>query len=322
MTQIFLTTFPFFALILCGYAATRFRLLPLEAIPGVNAFVLYFAVPCMLFRFGASTPIGQLLNAAVFFTYCTAALLIVTITISTTRRGSTGWNDASFGALVTAFPNTGFMGMPLLLSIVGPKVAGPIIISIAIDLIVTSSLCIALSRLSTGKGQGWYKAAKNALKGVAVNPLPWAILFGGVASYMAFKVYLPIMQVVEMLADTGSPMGLFAIGTVLARSHMTGSSRPREHHITPDVMLIVFYKLLLHPALILGIGNLAIEAGFPLDWFSLSVLVLVAALPSASNVPILAERFSASTARVAYIVLISTALSFITFSIIVAALLE
>jgi predicted permease len=48
------------------------------------------------------------------------------------------------------------------------------------------------------------------------------------------------------------------------------------------------------------------------------VAVLVAALPSASNVVMLAERFSADSGRIARIVLETTALSFITFSAAVA----
>lgn len=318
MTKIFLATFPFYALILCGYGATRFKLLPLEAIPGLNVFVLYFALPCMLFRFGAGTPIEQLLNYSVFFTYCTAAVLIVAIAILTTRKGSTGWNDAAFGALVASFPNTGFMGMPLLVSIAGPKVAAPLIISLSIDMIITSSLCIALSRLSNGRGAGVYRSVKDALKGVIINPLPWAILLGGAASYHNLRVHGPIMHVIDMLADTGSPMGLFAIGTVLARSHMMGAGGPGKQLVASDTMLIVSYKLVLHPMLVFGIGSLAMKAGLPLDWFSLSVLVLVAALPSASNVSILAERFGARTERIAYIVLISTTLSFFTLSFFLA----
>ncbi len=68
MLEILRVTFPFFALVLCGYAAARLRLLPLEAIPGLNGFVLFFALPCMLFRFGSGTPLAQLLDAGVFFT--------------------------------------------------------------------------------------------------------------------------------------------------------------------------------------------------------------------------------------------------------------
>ena len=59
MLSVLTITFPFFALVLCGYLAARRGVLPQPAIPGLNAFVLYFALPCMLYRFGASTPIGN-----------------------------------------------------------------------------------------------------------------------------------------------------------------------------------------------------------------------------------------------------------------------
>ena len=69
MLQVLTVTFPFFALVLCGYLAARRRLLPLEAIAGLNGFVLFFALPCMLYRFGASTPIAQLLDVGVLVTW-------------------------------------------------------------------------------------------------------------------------------------------------------------------------------------------------------------------------------------------------------------
>ena len=62
LSGIFAVTFPFFALVLCGYLAARSRLLPLDAVPGLNMFVLYFALPCMLYRFGSTTPLMQLFN--------------------------------------------------------------------------------------------------------------------------------------------------------------------------------------------------------------------------------------------------------------------
>src|ERR1700757_1988822 len=75
--DILLVTFPFFALVLCGYVAARTRMLPLDAIPGLNTFVLYFALPCMLYRFGASTPIAQLLDLFAASVYLVSALLLV-----------------------------------------------------------------------------------------------------------------------------------------------------------------------------------------------------------------------------------------------------
>jgi len=50
------------------------------------------------------------------------------------------------------------------------------------------------------------------------------------------------------------------------------------------------------------------------------VLVLAAALPSASNVSLLAERFGADNGRVARIIMASTALAFVTLTLIAWAL--
>jgi predicted permease len=60
--------------------------------------------------------------------------------------------------------------------------------------------------------------------------------------------------------------------------------------------------------------------GLELDAFAVTVLALVAALPSASNVPMLAERFGADAGRIARVVLITTALAFLSFSAAVAGL--
>ncbi|HSW06578.1 AEC family transporter, partial [Aquabacterium sp.] len=61
MQAILAVTIPFFALVLAGYLAARRHVLPESAIPGLNAFVLYFSLPCLLFRFGMNTPVLQLL---------------------------------------------------------------------------------------------------------------------------------------------------------------------------------------------------------------------------------------------------------------------
>ena len=314
MFDVLLVTFPFFALVLCGYVAARRRMLPFEAISGLNSFVLYFALPCLLYRFGASTPIAQLLDGAAIAVYLLCALVLVGFVIAVSMNRRIGWNDASFGALVAAFPNTGFMGVPLLVALLGAGAAGPAILTILVDLLVTSSLCIALSRLDGADEHGARKAAKNALKGVALNPMPWAILLGGVSSALQMQPVKPVMQTLGLLADAASPVALFTIGAVLARSQFMAAQR--EHAPMPmrDYVPVAFVKLVIHPLLVLMVGAAAISLGLPLDKSALTVMVLVAALPSASNVSLLAERFGADTGRIARIILLTTAAAFLTFS--------
>ena len=307
MLAVLLTTIPFFALVLCGYVATRLRWLPPESIPGLNAFVLYFALPCLLFRFGATTPVLQYVSAGVVLLYLACGSALVAVAVALARTRGLGWTDAAFGALVVAFPNTGYLGVPLLIALLGTNAAGPAIVTILVDLLYTSSLCIALSRLGAPAGT---RAGRHALRGVIANPMPWAILLGLAVGVAGITLPAPLFQTLGLLADAASPVALFTIGAVLARSQMTsGAARTRG-----DYVALALMKLLLHPLLVWSIGSAAIKMGLPLDPFAFHVVVLVAALPSASNVAMLAERFGADNGRIARIILVSTALAFLTFS--------
>ncbi len=320
MLDILQVTFPFFALVFCGYIAARRRMLPLDAIPGLNTFVLYFALPCMLYRFGAGTPIAQLLDAAALGVYLLCALVLVAFVVRASLNRRIRWNDASFGALVAAFPNTGFMGVPLLVALLGARAAGPAILTILVDLVITSSLCIALSRLDSADEHGAAAAASKALLGVAINPMPWAILLGGLASALQFEPVKPVAQTLGMLADSAAPVALFTIGAVLARSQYVAALGEHEPMPLRDYVPVALVKLVVHPLLVLGVGQLAIFLGLPLDRFALTVMVLVAALPSASNVALLAEKFGADNGRIARIIMLTTAAAFLTFSAAVALL--
>ncbi len=308
-------TFPFFALVLCGFVAARKRMLPLEAIGGLNTFVLYFALPCMLYRFGAATPVARLFDPAVLAVWLPCGLLIVAGTVYWSRNSRIGWNDASFGALVAAFPNTGFMGVPLIVALLGAAAAGPIIASMLIDMAITTSVCLALSRLDGAGAGGAAAAARKALRGMAVNPMPWSILLGGLSSGLGIEPAKPLAATIGLLADAASPVALFTIGAVLARSQMLTAQGRHAPLPARDYVPVALAKLFIHPLLILGFGTVARSLGLPLDPFAFTVLVLIAALPSASNVALLSERFEADTGRIARIILLTTAVSFLTFSL-------
>ena len=313
MHPILAITVPFFTLVLCGYLAARRHVLPESAIPGLNAFVLYFALPCLLFRFGSTTPILDLLNPVVLVVYLVCALMIVFFTVAVSLNERVQLKDAAFGALVAAFPNTGFMGVPLLVALLGPAAAGPVICSMLADLFVTSSLCIALAQAHGAAGQGAQVALLRALRGALSNPLPWSIALGAVFSVAGLSLPGPVGAIVFMLADAATPVALFTIGAVLFRaSQHADPARGR----TPlhDYVPVALIKLFVHPLLVLLLGLAARALGAPMSSFQIMVLTLAAALPSASSVSLLAERYGADNGRIARIIMLSTVLAFATFS--------
>ena len=153
-----------------------------------------------------------------------------------------------------------------------------------------------------------------ALAGVLRNPMPWAISLGAAFSFWNLELIGPVNKTVSLLADAASPVALFTIGAVLARSQMLAHERPHGALRMVDYLPISLIKLVLHPVLVLLVGLSAIQWGLPIEPFALQVMVLVAALPSASNVSLLAERLGADNGRIARIILVTTAVAFLTFS--------
>jgi hypothetical protein len=318
MQAILAVTIPFFGLVLLGWVAARLHWLPASAIPGLNGYVLFFALPCLLFRFGSSLPFDRLADPVQLAVYLAAALTIVALTIAVTleRPGRSGVDlrDAALGALVAAFPNAGFMGVPLLVALLGEAAAGPVIGAIVVDLVVTSTICLALAQAHTHRvgveDRSLLRAAALSLRGALTNPLPWAIAIGALFAATDRELPGPIAQIVRMLGDSATPVALFTIGAVLWRAGEHVHTRTPLGRTLPVALI----KLVVHPALVFALGSAARSLGAPLTTFTLTVLTLTAALPSASNVSVLAERYGADNGRIARIILISTAIAFVTFS--------
>lgn len=311
-------TIPFFALVLIGFLAARLRLLPLEAVPGLTSYVLYFALSAMLFQLGARTPVRQLLDPTLLGVWLVAGLLVMGLAVAVGRRSGKDAMDASMGGLIAVLPNSGFMGLPLITALVGSAAAGPIITSLLVDIVAMTSIAIALAQRSGTRASGAGAQVRAALLRVAKNPMPWAIVLGAAWGMTDRQLSAPLDQVLSMLAASATPVALFTIGAVLARERMGRVSGRRG---AGDVPWLAAIKLGAHPLAVWLLGRAAIAAGLPLEESVLVVLVLVAALPSATNASMLAERLGADNGRIASVILLTTVLGFATFTLAVSLLL-
>jgi len=308
MLAIFYVTAPFFALILCGYLAARLRLLPENAVPALNTFVLYFALPCLLFRFSANTPFGNLVNLPVFFAYLTIGLVLFAAFAAVSRFAvGESLRDAAFSALAASWSNWGYMGFALLPAILGKAALAPLIAAGMADLLVLVSLALALSALQDHHGADAGAALAGVLARVAKNPMIWSVIAGGAFSAAQATLWQPADQLVRLLAQAAVPVALFTIGVSLYR--------PGIRVARTDVFVIAGAKLLLHPYL----AALVALYVFRLPQLEVHTLVLAAALPVAGTVFLFAERQGADAERISAAILVSTALAFFSFSALCAA---
>ncbi|WP_417723064.1 AEC family transporter [Salipiger sp.] len=304
MLPIFLKTLPFFALIAVGYLAARYRFFSEAASAALTRFVFYFALSAMLFRFSANLSIAEIFDArlAAGYLWGTAFVYGIATAVALFRRLDV--QTAAIEAQCAAIGNTGFLGVPMLAVLMGQAAVGPIILILSIDLLVFSTLLVILV---TGSRDGRMSPAmlRTVGMGLLKNPMIVAIVAGLAVSSSGLTIPDPVNEFLTLLGNAATPGALFAIGASLA-------SKSAER--LQIAAWLSFCKLILHP-LFVGLG---VFVFFPVTPFQAAVVVSASSLPVAGNVFILAQHYGIAPQRVSASILISTAVSILTVSTVIA----
>lgn len=304
MVEILLKTLPFFALIGLGFQACRTGFFTSEAAAYLTKFVFYFALSAMLFRFAANLSLGEIFDwwfVAAYLWGCFTVYLIAT-GVAFLRRLPV--SEAAVEAQCAVIGNTGFLGVPMLVVLMGEAAAGPVLMVLTLDLVVFSSLIVIL--VTAGReGRVSLATMGNIGMGLLKNPMIVSIVLGLAWSTTGWEVPGPVNEFLGILGAAATPGALFAIGASLA-----GKSAERMS----VAAWLTTCKLLLHPAAV----ALAALVLFPVEPFSAAVMIAAASLPVAGNVYILAQHYGVAPQRVSTAILVSTAVSILTVSLVIA----
>lgn len=304
MLAILLKTLPFFALIGLGYGAARLRFFPPEATLWLTRFVFYFALSAMLFGFAANLPLGEIFDPAFVAAYLLASLLLyLAVSVVAHLRGA-GVEEAALEAQVAVSGNTGFLGVPMLVMLLGAAAAGPVLMVLTVDMVVFSSL---ITLIITGAREGRMRLSvlRVLALGLLKNPMVVSIVLGFMWSATGTAVPVPVNEFLAILGAAATPGALFAIGASLAG---------RQTERMGVAIWLSFAKLVLHP----GLVAIAAFWVFAVDPFAAGVMVATAALPVAGNVYILAQHYGVAPQRVSTAILLSTAVSILTVTWIIS----
>lgn len=303
MLAIFLKTLPFFALIGLGYWAGRSRFFTAEATAYLTKFVFYFALSAMLFRFSANLSLADVWDTRLAMAYLWGTAFVYGIASFVGFLRGLDVPTNAIEAQCAVIGNTGFLGVPMLTLLLGAQAIGPVLLALAIDLIIFSSLIVILIT-GARDGQVSLRMLRAIGVGLVKNPMIVAITLGFVWSGLSIPIPDPMNDFLAILGGAATPGALFAIGASLAQTQ-------------PDRIQIAgwltFCKLVLHPVFV-GFAALFL---FGVDPATAGVIIAVAALPVAGNVYMLAQHYGVAPARVSTAILVSTACSILTVSLVV-----
>ena len=302
MLDVLNISIPFFALIFLGFGAHAIGFIDAAGARTMSKFAFYVTLPPFMFlKITASDP-AAILNWGFIWRYESSTILIyLTAALIAHLLFRLGRLESGIFGLNVAYPNYGYMGIPLAILAFGDEAALPMALILFADTIVllTVTACFV-----SGNGGGPVAAIKRISFTMIANPLVIAVLAG--LLFSASGLILPKIpqQFGNLLAGAAAPVALFALGATLFGQPVKAAAA--------EVSTISVLKLILHPLLV-ALFFLGVPGQEPI-W--VKVAILSSCLPVAANVFMLANHYGAYTGRTASAILVSTALASATVPVI------
>ena len=296
MLDVLSITIPFFGIILCGSLARLRGWFSEESGQTLARFAFFVVLPPFMFIAITSIDVTALFHIGFVLRYelVTISMFLMAgifatfvIRLSPQQRG--------LFCLNTAYPNYGYIGVPLAILAFGEQAAAPISLILVCD---TITLLVMTTLLSHDAASGHLgRALRDTIISMLRNPLLLAVLAGLGFSASGFQLAIMPEQFLKMLAGAAAPSALFALGISLVGQPIRAA--------VPELTAISLLKLIVHPTMIAAIFLLW-PSPHPIEPLWIQLAVLFASLPIAANVFALSQFYNVYIGRTATAIMITT----------------
>ena len=310
MLSTLMVVLPIFALILAGWLVRRVGLLSAHATTELNRFVVYLALPALLFDVMAHTHWDEIWQPGFIAVFGLSSLAVFGLTVWVRLRRPLHLADAAIDGLNAGYANTGFMGFPLALVALGREALAPTTIAAIMTVCVVFAAAIVLIEIGLQTQARRVDLARKVAGSLVRNPLLVAPFLGALVPAAGLTLPLPAETFLKLLGGAASPCALVGLGLFLAQKR----EAPERDRVA--TALLVGLKLVVHPVLAWLLARFV----FDLPPLLLHTAVLMAALPTGTGPFMLAEFYRREAEVTARVVLVSTILSVLTVSGYLAAI--
>ncbi len=296
---------PVFALIAAGFLCRRGNLLGPTASSELNRFVVYLALPALLFSVTAKASWATLWQPGFAAAFGVGALIVFTLTMAVRWRGARHLADAGLDGLNAAYPNTGYMGFPLGLMAFGPASLAPVTIGAIITVCIVFAVAIVLIEIGLQAERRLAPLLLKVARSLMRNPLLIAPLVGGLWSGSGAPLPEALVRFIDLLGAAASPCALVGLGLFLAEKRASSATD------RPAAILLTALKLVAQPLMTWLLARYV----FGLPPLLTDIAVLLAALPTGTGPFMLAEYYDREAGVTARTILYSTIGSLFTLTV-------
>lgn len=308
MHAVVFVALPVFALILAGVVAARRKVLGRQATEVLNQYVVYLALPALLFQAMADIHPRDLAHPGFVGAFGGAIVLPYLAVVAIARVRGRRLADGAIQGLSATYANVGYMGIPLCLAAFGPASLVPSVITMVLTACVQFGAALAIVELDLQSHPRLGRTLASVAAALARNPLLIAPAAGFLWALTGLALPAPLARFLSLLGGSATPCALVATGLMLAE---------RQAGFAPRlVSWLSAVKLLVQPALAWWLA--ARVLGLPPVW--MKTAVVMSALPTGTGAFILASLYGREGASTSGTVLVSTVLSFATLPLLLVLL--
>ena len=298
---------PFFGIMVIGYLAGRFRLLPAGSSEVLTRFVFYIAMPALIFVSISKVPVSEFFNWSYLGVLGGGMLAMFAMGMLVAHFVfPDNFTANTLHGLTAMYSSTAYIGLPLLLTMFNDAAMAPGIIGAVITGTVFTPIAIILAesdRDSARNDQRW-KPVVAAL----TRPPILATAAGLLLSGLGATVPVPVAALCEVLGGAFVPCALFSAGLFIAGCSTRGAGA--------EIGWLVFAKLIIHPLITWWLAYRVFE----LEGILPAIAVIQAALPCGVPVFVLAQQYDTFVIRSSAAIVWSTAISVLSLSLLLLIL--
>jgi malonate transporter len=300
--------FPLIALIGLGWLCRRRNVIGPTAARELTGFVVWLALPSLLFKAISGASWHQLWQPQFVAAY-TGGMVVTFLVVFWRLPRSADFVDRCLDCFGATYANSGFIGIPLSVLWLGKEALLPATIATLLTAVLLFAVGIVLLELGSGQAARPLALLRKAGLAVVRNPLVVATVLGGLWSATGLPMPEAPHRLLELLSGAAGPCALVSIGALLAAPRAAESAASRV-----PVTTIVVAKLFLQP---LVCALLAYEV-FDLPPVWATTAVLLSALPTGTGPFMLAEFYGRDAGRASRVMFVTTTASLVTLSACIA----
>lgn len=178
MSSVLSVLLPIFALILVGFICRRTHRLGPNAASEINRMVVWLCLPALLFKATATATWEQIWHPGFVLAFTLSTLAIFVLTLLLRWRKAGHFADASIDALSASYANTGYIGIPLCVMVLGQNGLEPALIASLLVVCVLFGLALVCIEIGLQAERQVHRIVFKVLLALAKNPLVVSPLLG------------------------------------------------------------------------------------------------------------------------------------------------